>query len=466
MATVSLVHAWCGSSWRIGNTKNISQAQIEASSSSLLRCSSPSTSSSGLSFAFSNFPSVICANRGRRYQGIIAKAMDTTDTREGKSISKSTGNLDNDPDHLLILVHGIMASPSDWTYAEAELKRRLGKKFLIYGMMIDLQSSSCNTYSKTLVGIGEAGKQLADEVMQILGKTKSLRKISFLAHSLGGLFARSAIAVLYSSDTCNADQPNKNCMEDSQRASFSTGEMIAGLEPINFITLATPHLGVRGKRQLPFLFGVSILEKLAPPLAPLLFGQTGSQLFLTDGKPNKPPLLLSMASDCDDEKFISALGAFRCRVVYANVSYDHMVGWRTSSIRRETELCKPPNQSIDGYEHIVNVEYCPPVRSDGPGFSTEAAKAKEATQKAPNAQNAIEYYEKMEEEMIHGLQRLGWKKVDVNFHSSIWPFFAHYYIHVKDERLHSAGMGVIAHVADSIMQEETSYLARDVNFGN
>ncbi|XP_054801051.1 uncharacterized protein LOC129305127 isoform X8 [Prosopis cineraria] len=376
MATVSLVHAWCGSSWRIGNTKNISQAQIEASSSSLLRCSSPSTSSSGLSFAFSNFPSVICANRGRRYQGIIAKAMDTTDTREGKSISKSTGNLDNDPDHLLILVHGIMASPSDWTYAEAELKRRLGKKFLIYaGMMIDLQSSSCNTYSKTLVGIGEAGKQLADEVMQILGKTKSLRKISFLAHSLGGLFARSAIAVLYSSDTCNADQPNKNCMEDSQRASFSTGEMIAGLEPINFITLATPHLGVRGKRQ-------------------------------------------------------------------------------------------PPNQSIDGYEHIVNVEYCPPVRSDGPGFSTEAAKAKEATQKAPNAQNAIEYYEKMEEEMIHGLQRLGWKKVDVNFHSSIWPFFAHYYIHVKDERLHSAGMGVIAHVADSIMQEETSYLARDVNFGN
>ncbi|XP_054801042.1 uncharacterized protein LOC129305127 isoform X6 [Prosopis cineraria] len=427
MATVSLVHAWCGSSWRIGNTKNISQAQIEASSSSLLRCSSPSTSSSGLSFAFSNFPSVICANRGRRYQGIIAKAMDTTDTREGKSISKSTGNLDNDPDHLLILVHGIMASPSDWTYAEAELKRRLGKKFLIYaGMMIDLQSSSCNTYSKTLVGIGEAGKQLADEVMQILGKTKSLRKISFLAHSLGGLFARSAIAVLYSSDTCNADQPNKNCMEDSQRASFSTGEMIAGLEPINFITLATPHLGVRGKRQLPFLFGVSILEKLAPPLAPLLFGQTGSQLFLTDD----------------------------------------MVGWRTSSIRRETELCKPPNQSIDGYEHIVNVEYCPPVRSDGPGFSTEAAKAKEATQKAPNAQNAIEYYEKMEEEMIHGLQRLGWKKVDVNFHSSIWPFFAHYYIHVKDERLHSAGMGVIAHVADSIMQEETSYLARDVNFGN
>ncbi|GKE27265.1 hypothetical protein Tco_1442649, partial [Tanacetum coccineum] len=38
--------------------------------------------------------------------------------------------------------------------------------------------------------------------------------------------------------------------------------------------------------------------------------------------------------------FISALGAFRYRILYANVSYDHMVGWRTSSIRRESELVK------------------------------------------------------------------------------------------------------------------------------
>ena len=34
------------------------------------------------------------------------------------------------------------------------------------------------------------------------------------------------------------------------------------------------------------------------------------------------------------------------------------------------------------------------------------------------------------EEMISGLQRLGWKKVDVSFHSAFWPFFAHNNIHV------------------------------------
>lgn len=56
--------------------------------------------------------------------------------------------------------------------------------------------------------------------------------------------------------------------------------------------------------QLPFLFGVPFLEKLAAPIAPIIVGRTGSQLFLTDGKPEKPPLLLRMASDCDDGKFV------------------------------------------------------------------------------------------------------------------------------------------------------------------
>lgn len=64
--------------------------------------------------------------------------------------------------------------------------------------------------------------------------------------------------------------------------------------------------------QLPFLFGVSFLEKLAAPIAPFLAGRTGGQLFLTDGKPNRPPLLLRMATDCDDLKFlyVNSSGAF------------------------------------------------------------------------------------------------------------------------------------------------------------
>ncbi|KAK4421169.1 hypothetical protein Salat_2067400 [Sesamum alatum] len=161
-----------------------------------------------------------------------------------------------------------------------------------------------------------------------------------------------------------------------------------------------------------------------------------------------------MASDCEDGKFISALGAFRCRVLYANVSYDHMVGWRTSSIRREKELPKPPRRSLVGYKHVVDVEYCPPVLSESAHFPPEAAKAKEAAQNEPSIQNTVEYHEIMEEEMIHGLQRLGWMKVDISFHSAFWPFFAHNNIHVKNEWFHNAGAGVVAHVADTIKQQE------------
>lgn len=152
--------------------------------------------------------------------------------------------------------------------------------------------------------------------------------------------------------------------------------------------------------QLPLLFGLRILEYLAPSVAPYLVGRTGYQLFLTDGKPNEPPLLLQMSSDCDDLKFMwekknhyhhhfavmfihnsffydhhrSSLASFQSRFLYANMSYDRilpfiynficyssipkskillrvwtckfslgfldMVGWRTSSIRRKNEVVK------------------------------------------------------------------------------------------------------------------------------
>ncbi|KAJ6979244.1 hypothetical protein NC653_027410 [Populus alba x Populus x berolinensis] len=257
--------------------------------------SSPSSSSHhGLNFSSSG------VNNNWKPQGIKSQATNTA-TKGRFSSSSSAMNGKSEPDHLLVLVHGILASPSDWTYVEAELKRRLGKNFLIY-------ASSCNTYTKTFSGIDGAGKRLADEVMRVVQKRDSLKRISFLAHSLGGLFARYAISVLYSEIAVNTGQsidvaadtslPNSNTACSSRRG------MIAGLEPINFITLATPHLGVRGRKQLPFLLGIPILEKLALPIAPIIVGRTGSQLFLTDGKPNKPSLLLRMTSDSEDGKFL------------------------------------------------------------------------------------------------------------------------------------------------------------------
>ncbi|XP_039019715.1 uncharacterized protein LOC120151275 isoform X1 [Hibiscus syriacus] len=442
MANFSLIQAGCGFSPIFSN--NYSSRNCLAGPFGSISSSSSCSCSSSNNLNFSSG-----TNSSWKHQGLRAQAMSTT-TKGDFPASNLVGNGINEPDHLLVLVHGILASPSDWTYAEAELKRRLGRNFLIY-------ASSVNTHTKTFAGVDGAGKRLADEVLQVVKTTESLKKISFLAHSLGGLFARYAISMLYSESDSSSTQSDTNSSDGYLQTSVpSRRGTIAGLEPVSFITLATPHLGVLGRKQLPFLLGVSFLEKIAAPIAPFVVGRTGKQLFLTDGKPSRPPLLLKMASDCEDGKFLSALGAFRSRTLYANVSYDHMVGWRTSSIRREKELVKPPLRSLDGYKHVVDVEYCPPVSSDGPHFPQEAAKAKAVAQNAPNSKNTVEYHELMEEEMIQGLQKLGWKKVDVSFHSALWPFFAHNNIHVKNEWFHNAGVGVIAHVADSLKQQESS----------
>ncbi|XP_024386133.1 putative lipase C4A8.10 [Physcomitrium patens] len=361
--------------------------------------------------------------------------------------------LDVESDHLLILVHGILASPSNWKYAEDELKSRLGNRFLIH-------ASAVNSFLNTLDGIDNAGRRLASEIEQIVEKVPSLKRISFVAHSLGGLFARYAVAMLYTpKDDFTEDM---NILDELE----SRGEehpvfrrrrepKIAGLEAVNFIALASPHLGVRGNKQLPILLGVPVLEKLAAPIAPFVMGRTGKQLFLTDGKSSDSPLLLRMASDCPDGQFISALRAFKSRVVYANVRYDYVVGWRTSSIRRESELPRPPRVSMDGYKHVVNVEYCPAVASDAPAFQQESAQGKAAAQVSPDSKKAAAYHNRLEEEMVRGLQRVSWRKVDVNFHSAVWPYLvAHDALNVKIKWMHYEGAEVIAHVADTLKQQE------------
>lgn len=206
------------------------------------------------------------------------------------------------PDHLVVLVHGILGSSSDWTYVESELKRRLGNKFQIH-------ASSVNSFLQTFAGVDFCGKRLADEVQQIVDGTPSLTRISFVAHSLGGLFARYAIAALYTpqvdliEDIVLLGEPQRQSQERPGLQCHQEAK-VAGLVPVNFVTLASPHLGVRGKNQLPFLLGLPLLEEIAVPIAPFVVGQTGKQLFLTDGKPNDQPLLLQMASDCPEGPFM------------------------------------------------------------------------------------------------------------------------------------------------------------------
>ncbi|CAK9279346.1 unnamed protein product [Sphagnum jensenii] len=107
---------------------------------------------------------------------------------------------------------------------------------------------------QTQVGIDLGGKQLADEVRQIVRQTKGLKRISFVAHSLGGSFSRYAIADLYRLN--DNSQGEVDISNGSHFRGYSNARSIhckaklAGLELVNLITIATPHLGLGGSGQV------------------------------------------------------------------------------------------------------------------------------------------------------------------------------------------------------------------------
>ncbi|XP_058754987.1 uncharacterized protein LOC131628129 [Vicia villosa] len=354
-----------------------------------------------------------------------------------KPNSKVETDLDGEPlevpPHLVVMVNGIVGSSADWRYAAEKFLEKLPDKVIVH-------RSECNSSKLTFDGVDTMGERLAEEVLSVVSRWPGLQKISFVAHSLGGLVARYAIARLYEYSStseaevtiCNCKEETectKNCIEQNYEA------RIAGLEPMNFITFATPHLGSRGHKQLPFLCGLSFLERRASQTAHLVVGRTGKHLFLMDNDDGKPPLLLRMIEDSDDLKFMSALRAFRRRVAYANANFDHMVGWRTSSIRRQHELPTFDLQLIDEkYPHIVHAKV----------GTVDDVSAKEST-------NVGDQTIDTEEEMIRGLTQVPWERVDVSFRKSKQRYVAHSTIQVKIYWLHSDGSDVIFHMIDNFL---------------
>ncbi|XP_074372683.1 lipid droplet phospholipase 1-like [Apium graveolens] len=338
----------------------------------------------------------------------------------GEDVFSSKQSDVSSADHLVVMVHGILGSTANWKFAAEQFVRMLPDKVFVH-------RSEKNMAMLTLDGVDIMGKRLAEEVFELIKQNPDLRKISFVAHSLGGLAARYAIGKLYG--PCKTESEG-NLSADAGEESKGT---IGGLVPVNFITVATPHLGSRGNKQVPFLFGVTALEKVAAGVSHWIFKRTGRHLFLTDDEDGKPPLLKRMVDDHEDCYFMSGLRSFKRRVAYSNAGYDHIVGWRTASIRRAVELPKWEDSVNEKYPHIVHEELCKAC-DDERGYHIPVG---------------VDSLENLEEELVTGLSRVSWEKVDVSFHSSsILRFAAHSVIQVKDENMHSEGADVIQHIID------------------
>jgi len=86
-------------------------------------------------------------------------------------------------------------------------------------------------------------------VVEVINRRTGLKKISFIAHSVGGLVARYAIGRLYRPPS--GELPGDSS-DGAQGGDDSSRGTICGLEAMNFITVATPHLGSRGNKQVFF----------------------------------------------------------------------------------------------------------------------------------------------------------------------------------------------------------------------
>lgn len=359
-----------------------------------------------------------------------SETVETPDGRQSLEIEAEIAGERRNPTHLVIFINGLIGSASDWKFGAKQFVKRFPEDVLAH-------CSKCNSSTLTFDGVDVMGERLAQEVISVIKHRPELQKISFVGHSLGGLIARYTIGRLYGQNItretfeengdCRSVEPGAQCLEEKSKGK------IAGLEPMNFITFATPHLGSIGHKQIPILCGFYALEKMVSRTS-WIIGRTGKHLFLKDHDEGKPPLLLQMINDCGDLKFMSALQCFRRRVVYSNVRFDHIVGWKTSSIRHQHEL--PKRQHLhknEKYPHIVNVE-----------------TNKTAIQQEALLEGKFDSID-MEEAMIKGLNRVSWERVDVSFRKSRQRFFAHNTIQVNTYRINSDGADVIFHMIDNFL---------------
>lgn len=108
------------------------------------------------------------------------------------------------PNHLIVVSHGIFGTEHDLYHLTELLKQNKNNYILI---------SKKNQFLKTLNGIETGSQNLKEEIESVVENNPSLKKISFIGNSLGGLYVR--LAAHY----CHDKSTNTIC----------------GLEPHNFM---------------------------------------------------------------------------------------------------------------------------------------------------------------------------------------------------------------------------------------
>lgn len=232
------------------------------------------------------------------------------------------------------LVHGLGGNRVDLSYLAQQLQGRSEHVGIVHCV-------SCNE-GKTKDGVVQGGERVATEVRNVLEQHPNkvpLKRISFVGNSLGGLYCRYACAVLF--QKCEGAGKDGTCTCGCQ----GVGRM-AGLIPHSFVTIATPHLGIRKFKilNLPDLVystmakdtGKDLLLKKSSscscglPLVARMAGVEHEESCQQNSDTSS--MEIEEGSLLPPARFIEALDSFARRRLYANMNNDLLVFFGTASI--------------------------------------------------------------------------------------------------------------------------------------
>jgi Putative serine esterase (DUF676) len=184
-------------------------------------------------------------------------------------------------------------------------------------------------------------QEIEEELEKLEQAGQTIKKLSVVGYSLGGLVARYAIGILYSRGVFDKLEPMVSQIEVCLEWDFAN-------DSENFTTFATPHLGVRTPlrgwhNHVWNVFGARTLSK------------SGRQLFIIDNFRSTGRSLLSVLAD-PDSVFIKGLALFKRRTLYANIVNDRTAVYYTTGISKTDpykDLDKILIKYIPGYEDVV-----------------------------------------------------------------------------------------------------------------
>lgn len=198
------------------------------------------------------------------------------------------------PIHLVMLTHGLHSNiGADMFYLKEQIDKTNKDNIVVKGFFGNI--------GKTERGIKYLGSRVAEYIIDLVTKNETFNngkvaKISFVGHSLGGLVQTFAIAYLQN----------------------NFAWFFRSIKPINFITIASPLLGV--VHENPIYVKMALLAGVV--------GKTGQDLSLKFLENGTQPLLLLLPTGPTHR----TLKMFVRRTVYANIANDGIVPLRTSAL--------------------------------------------------------------------------------------------------------------------------------------